>query len=230
MGAESNHPLEFHGTDDMSGPGLKDSLQLKKEEDPASVLKAAKQHIEDIRGRADAKIRYAKVHLQELLAYSGGKADDYARSHQEDFFFHLFGALDAFTEELYVYYDCGLRRGPKTRLSRGKLRDALKEQNRKSEELEEIHKLEQDETSWLSHAKKMRNHSTHLWGVARTFLHGGVHDGEVWLKNPETLVDVGKDIPALLTEWAKEMESLLERLRKSAIEANKDRLFPQNNP
>ena len=224
MEAESNHPLEIRATDNLTAHDAGDSVQFEIKEDPANVLNDPKQ-LGQLRGRADAKIKYAKLVLQELKTRERdpgvGRGDDFDRSHEESFLFHLFGALDAFAEELNIYYGCGLRRAAGEHVSRGKMREALKKQGRKSNELKEIYELEQEKTSWLFHAEKMRDHSTHLWGVARTFFGGGVHDGEVWFKNPETQEDVKQDILVTFAEWVDAMESLIARLRKSATEVNK---------
>jgi hypothetical protein len=59
--------------------------------------------------RTSAKIRYAKVMLAELEGYAHrGSGDDFERSHQEAFLAHLFGARDAFLQELNEYYSCSI--------------------------------------------------------------------------------------------------------------------------
>ena len=81
-----------------SGEGLQDSVQLAIGEDPLRRMMGPKQ-ITEARWRADDKIRYARLMLKELGETS--KEDrDFTRAHEEAFLFHLFGALDAFTEEL----------------------------------------------------------------------------------------------------------------------------------
>ncbi len=226
MEAESKHPLEIHAANDLRAHDSEDSTQFELKEDPTNVLNDPTQ-LGQLRGRADAKIRYAKLVLQELKFRERGPGvaggDDFDRSHEESFLFHLFGALDAFTQELNIYYGCGLRRTAKEHVTRGNIQKALEKQKRKSNELIEIYDLEQDKTSWLFHAGKMRHHSTHLWGVGRVFFGGGVHDGQVWFKNPETQEDVKQDVLVAFAEWVDAMESLIERLRVSAIEANKER-------
>jgi len=81
------------------------------------------------------------------------------------------GAKDAFLIELNTYYAVGLGSNG---LSMGKLRKALKEKGRKSEELAELYTLESDERSWLFDSKAMRNHLTHVSGVKHHFHLGGV--------------------------------------------------------
>jgi hypothetical protein len=169
------------------------------------------------RARADAKLRYAEVHVKELeeleaKALLGGS--DLDRAHQESFLFHLFGAKDAFLIELNVYYEGGLRN---TNLSMGKLRKALRKQGRGSPELAELYKLERNKTSWLSHAKGMRDHSTHVLGVPRTFHHGGEHHQKVFLRNPDTGRQNQQHFVEEFVEWVANMRTLLERLRESSI-------------
>jgi hypothetical protein len=76
-----------------------------------------------LQARTDAKLRYAKIHLDELAALPIRNGDDFDRAHQESFLFHLFGVRDAFLAELNHYYRCGL---PQHDLTVGKLRNVLK--------------------------------------------------------------------------------------------------------
>ena len=169
------------------------------------------------RVRADAKLRYAEVHLEELReleakAPLGGSEFD--RAHQESFLFHLFGAKDAFLIELNVYYGGGL---PDTNLAIGKLQEALKAQDRYSPELAELYTLEDDEESWLSHAKGIRDHSAHVSGAPRAFHHGGEHHQKVFLRNPDTGRQNEEHFVLEYGRWLSNMKALLERLRASAI-------------
>ena len=76
-----------------------------------------------LQARTDAKLRYAKIHLDELATLPIRNGDDFDRAHQESFLFHLFGVRDAFLAELNHYYRCGL---PQHDLTVGKLRNVLK--------------------------------------------------------------------------------------------------------
>ncbi len=192
------------------------------------------QEMENLRGRTDSKLRYARLTLGELEEHRRsvpGRGDEFERAHVESFLFHLFGAKDAFIEELNVYYNCGLRKTPESHISPGEIRKVLELQGRKSPELAEIFILENEEDNWLFHAGKMRHHVTHVAALARVFLWGGTRDGEVWLKNPEKpeASDLEKDVLILFAEWAQQMESLLDRLRQSAIEVNRESLGTAEN-
>ena len=67
------------------------------------------EEITNAKKRTNAKLRYARVHLEELRSHQRkGSGDDFERSHQESFLFHLLGARDAFLQELNLYYNCGL--------------------------------------------------------------------------------------------------------------------------
>lgn len=172
------------------------------------------KELENLRTRTDAKLRFAEVHLKELLALPGLSGDDFDRAHQESYLYHLLGAKDAFLLELNAYYQCGL---PTTNLTSGKLWKALQRVNRQSPELKELYELENDANSWLFHAKEMRDHSTHVSGVPRTFHVGGNDDGQVFLKNPKTMQEVTKHFTEDFKEWHKKMSLMLERLRCSAM-------------
>ncbi|MFA5922227.1 MAG: DUF6586 family protein [Methylococcaceae bacterium] len=170
--------------------------------------------LQNLRARADAKLSFAEIHLGELKAMGtlGGSAFD--RAHQESFLFHLLGAKEAFLIELNTYYCGGL---PVSDLTSGKLRAALKGQGKASSELAELYTLENDESSWLFHAKEMRDHSTHVSGVGRAFHMGGPANGQVWLRNPKTGHHIERHFVDEFDDWVLNMRSILERLRASAI-------------
>jgi len=55
------------------------------------------------RERTDARLRYCRIHLDELKRYRGtARADgsDWECAHQESFLFHLFGVRDALLREI----------------------------------------------------------------------------------------------------------------------------------
>ena len=171
----------------------------------------------NLRGRTDAKLVYAQVHLDFLRCHGGNAGSDVDRALQESFLFHLLGAKDAFLAELNAYYGLKLSAADVTP---GNLRDKLKSQGRTSQELAELYALEGDEGSWLSHAKQMRDHCTHVAGVPRAFHIGGPDDGKVFLRNPKTGTHVEHDAPDALHAWLANMRQLLERLRSMALAAN----------
>jgi hypothetical protein len=167
-----------------------------------------------IRSRTDAKIRYAETHLSELRAKEQVGGDDFDRAHQESFLYHLLGAKDSFLVELNIYYSGGLVNKD---LTAGKLRKALNAKGKSSKELAELYSLENDENSWLFQAKEIRDHSTHVAGVARAFHLGGPKDGQVWLRNPKTGKNIERHFVDKFGDWLINMKELLERLRESAI-------------
>jgi hypothetical protein len=169
---------------------------------------------QSLRNRTDAKLRYARVHIDELSASESLNGDDFDRAHQESFLYHLLGAKDAFLLELNAYYECGLSDKD---LTAGKLRDALKTKGMSSNELTELYSLEKDNNSWLSQAKAMRDYSTHVTGVRRTFNLGGQTNGQIWLVDPNTGQSIERHFVDVFDEWAGKMQELLERSRQSAI-------------
>ena len=164
--------------------------------------------------RTDAKLRYARVHLDELKTQGPPSGDDFDRAHQESFLFHLLGTRDAFLAELNHYYQAGLV--PDT-LSPGQIRNALREQGITSSELRTLYELEQDESSWYCKAKDMRDHSTHVQGVPRAYFLGGEDHQKVKLKNPRTGVLTERHFILEFDDWLHEMETLIHSLRKSAL-------------
>ena len=173
------------------------------------------KEITNAKERTNAKLRYTRVHLEELQSYQRkGSGDDFERSHQESFLFHLFGARDAFLQELNLYYDCGLELHevrPDT------LKKKLSNMKIECSELKTLTEYENNPECWLHAAKEMRNHSTHRRSVPRKFHVGGEYDGKIFLKNPRSGKLIEKDYADIFEEWCLEMETLLNDLRKTAI-------------
>ena len=165
--------------------------------------------------RTDAKLRYARVHLNEIKAAGPPNGGDFDRAHQESFLFHLLGTRDAFLAELNYYYRA--RIAPDG-LSPGKIRAALKEQDITSPELGVLYELERDPESWYSQAKDMRDHSTHVQGVQRAYFLGGENHQKVKLRHPTTGLLTDRHFIFEFEDWCIAMKSLLLSLRKSALE------------
>lgn len=168
----------------------------------------------NLQDRTDAKLRYAAVHLRELERLAFRHGDDFDRAHQESFLYHLLGVRDAFLAELNAYYACGLSGSGVTL---GKLRESLRRTNRSSPEVRELYELETTPGNWLAQAKDMRDHSTHIAGVPRSFHVGGKDDGMVWLRNPRTQELVERDFVLECHAWHGLMADLIARLRASAL-------------
>ena len=161
--------------------------------------------------RTDAKIRYAQLHLKELKECEiPGRGHDFERAHQEAFFAQLFGAYAALFQELNEDLRCGLK--PEG-LTLGKMRDAMKARGCKSPKLTELFNLEQDNTTWLSHAKSMRDHVSHIAAIPLVFYAGGEDNGLTAFKHPKTLIEIPGDCFENLESWLREMESLIARMR-----------------
>ena len=176
------------------------------------------QVLQNLRTRADAKLKYAQIHLDLLRERGGNGGADFDRGVEESILFHLLGAKEAFLVELNAYYNCGL---PVVDVTPGKLRQVFSQRGVQCPELAELYKLENDDPkSWLADAKEMRDHSTHVDGVPRAFHLGGDNHGKVFLRNPNTGVHVEVNATDALASWIESMSALLERLRAAAIAAN----------
>ena len=175
------------------------------------------QAIQNLRSRADAKLKYAQIHLDLLNERGGNGGADFDRAVEESILSHLLGAKEAFLIEINAYYNCGV---PTEAVTPGSLRKVFATRGVKCPELAELYELENEPESWLAHAKQMRDHSTHVAGVPRAFHIGGENDGKVFLRNPNTGAHVEVDAPKALADWVGSMHALLEKLRASAIAAN----------
>ena len=173
------------------------------------------EEITNTKERTKAKLRYARVHLEELRSHQGkGSGDDFERSHQESFLFHLFGARDAFLQELNLYYNCKLGLHEVTA---AKLIKKLSKMEIECPELDKLIQYEKNPDCWLHFAKEMRNHSTHRRNVPLAFHEGGEDDGKVFLRDPRSDKLIKKDYADAFEEWCSEMETLLNNLRITAI-------------
>ena len=77
-----------------------------------------------IEERADSKLRFADLHLDEILeSDSRGTGDDFEISHEESCLFHIVGAKDAFLQEINESYDLGVEL---CNVKEGSIRKALK--------------------------------------------------------------------------------------------------------
>lgn len=175
------------------------------------------QSLQNLRARTDAKLRYARVHLELLRERGGIGGADFDRAVEESLLFHLLGAKEAFLIELNAYYACGL---PTEIVTPGNLRKVFVARGVKCPELSELYQLENETDSWLANAKQMRDHSTHDAGVPRSFHMGGKNDGKVFLRNPVTGAHVQEHSLDALAKWVDSMHELLEKLRASAVAAN----------
>jgi Family of unknown function (DUF6586) len=171
-------------------------------------------HLRGLQSRTDSKIRYAEIHLGELEALGHPDGSEYDRAHQESFLLHLLGVRDAFLAELNAYYGVDL---PVGSVSPGKLRDALQSVGRQSAELAQLFALEQDEASWYSTAKAMRDYTSHAGGVARAYYVGGENHRKVKLIHPKTGQALEEHFLDTFRSWVTFMRDLVARLRSSAL-------------
>ncbi len=159
--------------------------------------------------RTNAKLRFAQIHLDELRIYDNrGSGDPFEESHEESYLFHLFGARDAFLQELNIYYNINL---PPNKVTRKNLAEQLKQS---SPEFTELMDLEDDQDSWLGIAKEMRDHSTHRHRIAHSYYVGARK--MVKLIDPRSGKETELDVISQFESWHLKMETLLTRLRQSA--------------
>ena len=176
------------------------------------------KEMENFCSRTDRKLRFAQVHLDELKVKGISNGDDFDRAHQESFVYHLLGAKEAFLIELNAYYGTELKG---QEISMGHLKKALEKKGMQSNELVELYKLENEEESWLFHAKAIRDHSTHISDVPRHYHLGGENHQLVFLSNPKTGQIIERHLIDEFSEWVNKMKDLIERLRATALSNNK---------
>lgn len=115
--------------------------------------------------RADEKLAFAEIHLQELRDYAHRFSNDpWVNAHQESFFFHLAGAVEGLLQEVNDAYSLGLA-----------LRDvrwentekALERANQRSPAFDCLKALRDDKCSWAALLFEWRNHGTHRRRISK---------------------------------------------------------------
>jgi len=165
-------------------------------------------------GRTDAKLRYARIHLEELrmkrLLARAVDGDDWEKAHQESFLFHLFGVRDALLQEVNICHSAGLSM---RNVRKRDLVEKLDSMGVLSAALSTLVKLEKDETSWLSIAGRFRHRFTHQDDVARQYVIDGANNDPVFLKDPRTGELIETDFVKLFGEWLEKMQALVKEMR-----------------
>ena len=167
------------------------------------------------RERTEQKLRFARLHLDELGSRPSGQGDDFERAHYEAALAQLLGAYDAFLGELNVALSCNRDPGD---ISLGKLRESLKTQGRSSQVLRRLYELQQNEGSWFRHLQDLRHASTHRRGVPLAFHLGGPKHRKVSFKHPATLEEQDAPADETLGAWLKSMRRLIDEARALVLE------------
>jgi hypothetical protein len=167
-------------------------------------------------GRTEQKLCFALIHIKELQNHpSRNSGDDFERSHHEAFLFQFYGSIDAFLQELNIYYSCGLR---PDKVCRRTLNDVLRKMECTSTELIELEALESDSNGYLGLAKELRHHATHRGGIPMQHYLNGPSN----LVHPGTREEFQIDTLELFSEWHERLVSLFGRFRTSAHEQTRE--------
>jgi len=138
------------------------------------------------------------------------------------------GVRDALFQEINIAHACGL----KTRdVSMRTVSHKLMKLGRQSQALRTLARLEGMKSSWISIARRQRNHFTHRADLPRHFHKGGRLDGMVNVADPladelkkrdpnhlagseRSIVNASEtDCVALFAEWCQKADRLVENLR-----------------
>jgi len=164
--------------------------------------------------RTDAKLSYARLHLNELREYSNlGHADNWERAHTESILFHLVGVKDAFLHEINFAYSLDV---DVDQINERRLAFELKKRRRPSIALERICDLRNDGRSWLYRLVELRNQGSHRFHIHRTIKIGvgGATGRLTRLRDPRSDMEIEKDPLELLQEFCDKMEELVTEMRK----------------
>jgi hypothetical protein len=173
-------------------------------------------NLEQFRARTDQKLRFARLHLEEFDSQPSGHGHDFERAHQEAFLSQLLGSYAALLQELNCELECALE--PQD-VTLGNMRNILKAKNRTSSRLRELYELDLAKSCWLSQAKAMRDHTTHVAGLGLAYHANGEHAGVVVLRDPKLESENISDYKVSLASWLDQMESLIQRFRRDGDKA-----------
>ena len=160
--------------------------------------------------RTDQKLRFARIHVDELRGHpSRNTGDDFERSHHESFLFHLYGAVDAFLQELNLYCNCGLAL---EKVSREALKKTLEKQGRISKILSELAAGEAVSGSALATAKQFRHYAMHRGGLPMQHYMNGPSN----LVHPITRLELQADSISVFDSWLGQITTSLNNWRTNA--------------
>lgn len=165
--------------------------------------------------RADEKLRFAYVHLQELVDDPrGGSNNDWANAHQESCFCHLAGAVEAVLHEINGGYELNLRISD---VNWRKVRTHLRKSNQSSPAFDLLEAEKDNDASWLSQLLEWRNHGTHRGRVGKMIHLSTRRAVDNEFKDPRTgqvqTVYPGPGCLDLLRRLTEDVEQLIDRCR-----------------
>lgn len=168
----------------------------------------------DFEGRTKQKLEFAALSLKEITSRSQlGSIDDFERSHEENFLYHLVGAKDSFLQEINKAYKLDV---PIEKVRERTLAEKSKQMEIECPELSEIIDLkDRQKAGWLALAIELRNIGSHRFHMSRVLdLHvGGEEVDKVFFRNPFTGKKMDEEGIEFLTRCLDNMRALLERLR-----------------
>lgn len=171
----------------------------------------------NIAERTEAKLRYARLHVDELTGYVNlGSLDDWERAHAESVLFHLVGAKDSFLQEVNSAFALGLSLNS---VNERALTDKIHERDVQPEALNRINELRENKDSWYSLMIELRNHVTHRNNISRL---GKIGVGSAkdtprtsHFKHPQTNEMIEDDVVVLLQRFCDCLGGLISDLRQS---------------
>lgn len=168
----------------------------------------------DFESRTNQKLEFARLSLNEITSRPElASVDDFERSHEEDFLFHLIGVKDSFLQEINVTYELDV---PIRDVKEAILQSELERRGLVSKELAEIIELKMNKASWLAIAIELRNKGSHRFHLTRLYdeCEQSKSKGKVFLLNPfneEEKMEI--DVIQFLTQCLDNMKFLLQQLR-----------------
>ncbi len=161
--------------------------------------------------RTEQKLRYARVHLDELNGRP--EYDDFQRAHEESCIFHLIGAVEGTFQEMNTVFGLGL---PMKEVKLPALRDRATSNAGLEATLKIYVEARNGSKNWLSLVYEMRNvsmHRTHNPQVVSFGMGPSVPPQMNSFKDPRDDTWIPGSTTEALQRWLAEARTLIDAIR-----------------
>ena len=161
--------------------------------------------------RANQKLCYAEIHLEELRNYPKAFSnDDWEDAHQESVLYHLAGAVDALLHEINDGYSLGLNQ---RQVKWEHVKNKLQQSSQSSPAFNHLQQLREDDRSWLSLLLEWRNYQAHNKRIPKFVQIGMDNEFRDPRTGKEQTVYPGKGCSEVLNCLAEDVKELIAYCR-----------------
>ncbi|KAA3618255.1 MAG: hypothetical protein D8M58_21805 [Calditrichaeota bacterium] len=166
--------------------------------------------------RTDQKLRYAKIHFEELKNYLDSTSnDEWENSHQESCFFHLAASIESMLHEINAAYSLKLHLH---NVRWDTVSNTLKKNDQVSLSFNHLESLRKNKKSWLALLFEWRNHGTHRGRIGKIVNLSNVRLIDNEFKDPRSgevqKVYAGSGCLDVIKNLVADVEELINNCRK----------------